>query len=79
MSRALNPSRVSGGGVAQALNRLVVARGGVGNFFSEVRAPEDQRDQEGGLSQGPPSHHIRLSKTLRSIDFLSPVWPMFPS
>jgi hypothetical protein len=36
------------------LNRLVVARGGVGNFFSEVRAPEDQRDQEGGLSQSPP-------------------------
>src|ERR1700746_1426878 len=37
VSRALDPSQISGEGVAQASNRLVVARGGVGEFF--LRGP----------------------------------------
>ena len=53
MSRAFDPSQISGEGVTWASNRLVVARGGVG-IFSEVRAGRPTVDREGGLSQGPP-------------------------
>src|SRR6516162_1005297 len=54
VSRAFDPSRISGEGVTRASNRLVVARGGVGIF---LRGPRGERptvtEREGFLRALP--------------------------